>query len=108
MIFALLLLAQSLFPTTGYTTPDTVDATRFGLALTDGRYRAEAPGGCADFTTYENVTVWLSDDPNWVVLTPIDDDTPQCTVHVLAKMSDTPCFANDERCDVSAEIPNEE
>jgi hypothetical protein len=110
VIFALLLFAQSLTPVPGYLTPDTIDTGHFGIALTDGRYRAEAPAGCTDFTTYENVTVWLSEDqPNWVILTPLGADAPACTAHVLAKMSDVPCFASvDGSCDVSYEIPDED
>src|SRR4051794_22817240 len=78
--------AQALTPVPGYLLPDMVDTGHFALALTDGRYRAEAPAGCADFTTYQNVTVWLSDDtPSQVVITPPDAIEPTCYANVLSK-----------------------
>jgi hypothetical protein len=102
-LLALALLAQGAF-VRGYTTPDPINADRFGIALPSGRYMVSLETACDQISVGQNVWVWAERDDEWQIQ-PLEG-ADVCAVQVWGRMSDVPCLQDSAGdCDVALDPP---
>jgi hypothetical protein len=90
-----------------YTTADPNNDDRLGLATPDGRYSISLESNCSELSIAAGQDVQIFPDylmPPWLAITASDGTFPGCTAHVIGRMSNTPCFTDDNGvCEVSQE-----